>query len=95
VKRSLRPPSAISVAPIIISQVNCEASFGRKPWRFLGVIVEHNIAHRRKGKLVLVEASTLLAHLAPPKTEPETVLLTASADDEAARVLAVIGRRRA
>jgi hypothetical protein len=94
-KRSLRPPTAIPVAPILISQVNCESACGLKPWRFLQLIVEHNLPHRRLGKLELVEAAVLLETLRAEKPrdcpQPSEAM---TADTEADRVLRAIGRKR-
>jgi len=90
--RTIRPPSALPVAPLIISQVNCEAGAGLKPWKFLELVATLNIPHRREGKLVLVEASVLVAAL---RAEHEQSVAPITPEAEADRILALVGRRRA
>lgn len=91
------PATIVPISPFVISQENCHPAFGLKSRRYLELIVEYNIPCRKLGKLRLVEVSTLLRYLAvepieaPQAPTPRVV----SAEDEEARVLAAIGRRRA
>jgi hypothetical protein len=62
------------VAPVAVTQENCLAALGLEPRRFLALIHELNIPHRKLGKLRLVRVEHLLDALAAepaPKRDEE------------------------
>ena len=62
--RRLRPPAPIVVAPLAVSQLNVEAVAGINARRYLNWLASHpEVPRARIGRLAIVEASVLLAHL--------------------------------
>lgn len=55
--------NSAAVAPLVITQDNCQAAIGLEPRRFLALIHERQIQHTKLGKLRLVRADVLLAAL--------------------------------
>jgi hypothetical protein len=93
IARKFRAPSGVAVAPLMVSQVNCEAAFGLKPWRFLELIAEQKLPHHVEGKTKFVTAEVLMDALTD-HGEPEE----APADertDAMAKSLRMFGRKAA
>jgi hypothetical protein len=57
--RAIKPRPAIAVAPVAISDLNCEAVGGLKPWKFRALLATHtDIPRSRDGHTLIV----LVAH---------------------------------
>jgi hypothetical protein len=82
----------IPVSPVLITQVNCEAAAGLKPWKFQDLIVARAIPHRVEGRLKIVETTALLAAL---HVERSAEIELPSSGDEVDRLLSLVGRKRA
>lgn len=88
----------LPIAPIVVSQRNCEPALGLSPRRFLELVIERAIPHAKIGKLRAVRVDVLVEALIP--TVEAAIHATpapsaTTADDEADKVLAAIGRKRA
>jgi len=93
-KRPIETPPVV-LAPLVISQHTHQALGFKTPRSFLEWVVEYGVPHVRRGKDRFVEAAIALQYLRAAKRDArETKRDTATADEEADRVLATIGRRR-
>jgi len=99
VKRELKVRAPVVVRPSHVSQLNCEATIGIDPRRFLEVLLPHcaHVATVGKLRVVLVEdADEALRELSKSSAEPAAVEEAVDDDgpQDADDFLRRLGRRR-
>lgn len=91
--KSTRPPSV--VAPLLISQLNCESICGIDARRFLELLPRLSVTVAKIGKLRLVDAERFRAQVLAAADDPALALRDDShlQPESVEEVLAAIGRR--
>jgi hypothetical protein len=90
-KRRFLSQTAVSVSPLAISQHTAAAHGFKTERQFLEWVVSDKVAHWKRGQTVFVAADVVLDQF----RETEKPTSQVEPIDEADRVLASIGRRRA
>jgi hypothetical protein len=92
VKRALKKRSPVVVAPLLVSQLNCEPLCGIDARRFLELLPRLDISVAMVGKLRLVDAEEFRACLAA-QSAPSVPADLARQPESVDEALALIGRR--